>query len=99
MYAGLGDVVGTRRASARLRPYGVRPGVRGPRQRPKSGWEALTATELWVAVQVVLGRSNPEIAAQLMLSRRTVETHVSHILGKLRINSRHEVGRSVPEVL
>jgi DNA-binding CsgD family transcriptional regulator/tetratricopeptide (TPR) repeat protein len=99
VYAGLGDVVGTRRASARLRPYGVRPGVRGPRQRPKSGWEALTATELRVAEQVVLGRSNPEIATQLMLSRRTVETHVSHILGKLRINSRHEVGRSVPEVL
>lgn len=99
VYAELGAVVGTRRALARLRPYGVRPGVRGPRQRPTSGWEALTVTEVRVAEQVARGRSNPEIAARLMLSRRTVETHVSHILSKLRIRSRHEVGRSVPEAM
>lgn len=99
VYAELGAVTGTRRALARLRPYGVRPGVRGPRQRPTSGWEALTVTELRVAEQLALGRSNPEIAARLMLSRRTVETHVSHILSKLRIRSRHEVGRSVPKAL
>lgn len=97
VYAGLGAVADTRRALARLRPYGVRVGVRGPRRRPTSGWEALTATEMRVAEQVALGRSNPEIAARLLLSRRTVETHVSHILGKLRIRSRHEVGRSVPK--
>lgn len=99
VYAELGAVAGTRRVLARLRPYGVRPGVRGPRRRPTSGWEALTATEVRVAEQVALGRANPEIAVRLMMSRRTVETHVSHILGKLRIRSRHKVGRSVPKAL
>ncbi|MGW3290829.1 ATP-binding protein [Streptomyces sp. NPDC001002] len=79
------------RATARLRPWGLRPGSRGS-MRPSSGWEALTATERRVAALVAQGLSNPDIAGQLLLSRRTVETHVSHILTKLQVRSRHEVG-------
>jgi DNA-binding NarL/FixJ family response regulator len=40
---------------------------------------------------VAAGRSNPDIAAQLLISRRTVESHVSHILGKLEVGSRWEI--------
>jgi ATP/maltotriose-dependent transcriptional regulator MalT len=80
-----------RRATARLRALGVRLGVRGPRQRPRTGWAALTAAETGVAELVARGQANPEIAAQLKLSRRTVESHVSHILEKLRIRSRRDV--------
>ena len=37
--------------------------------------------------------SNPQIAAQLFLSRRTVQTHVSHILAKLDLHSRIDIAR------
>jgi DNA-binding NarL/FixJ family response regulator len=37
---------------------------------------------------VAEGRSNPEIAAALFLSRATVKSHVSHILRKLGLESR-----------
>jgi DNA-binding CsgD family transcriptional regulator len=76
------------RATARLRALGVRPGRRGPRQRPKSGWASLTATELKVARLVAEGLSNPEIAERMFISRGTVHTHVSHILAKLGLRSR-----------
>jgi DNA-binding CsgD family transcriptional regulator len=91
VYAGLGAVWDADRAVARLRPFGVRLGVRGPRRRPRTGWRALTVTELRVAELVAEGRSNPDIAGVLMLSRRTVQTHVSHILAKLEVHSRREI--------
>ncbi|KGN41555.1 ATP-binding protein [Knoellia aerolata] len=59
--------------------------------RPVTGWGALTATEATVAAWVSQGKSNPEIAERLVLSRRTVESHVSHILAKLGMRSRTEV--------
>jgi DNA-binding CsgD family transcriptional regulator len=80
-----------RRAVARVRPFGIRPGVRGARRRPSRGWASLTAMEQRVAGLVAAGQSNPDIAAQLFISRRTVESHVSHILAKLQVSSRREV--------
>ncbi|MBO4208984.1 ATP-binding protein [Micromonospora echinofusca] len=86
-----------RRAEARLRSYGIRRGVRGPRRRPQQGWAALSPTELTVARLVAQGRSNPDIAAELLLSRRTVQSHVSHILSKLGARSRVEIARQALE--
>ncbi|WP_107074281.1 LuxR family transcriptional regulator [Micromonospora sp. MH33] len=83
------------RADARLRPHGIRRGRRGPRRRPTTGREALTATERKIADLVTAGQSNPDIAAQLFLSRRTVETHVSHILAKLGAHSRVDIAREL----
>jgi DNA-binding CsgD family transcriptional regulator len=90
LYDGLGAAWDTRRASARLRPFGIRRGTRSAR-RPDTGWEALTATELKIAYLVADGQSNPDIAAELFLSRNTVQTHVSHILTKLGARSRTEI--------
>jgi DNA-binding NarL/FixJ family response regulator len=42
---------------------------------------------------VEAGLSNPEIAARLLLSRRTIATHVSHILKKLGVHSRTDIAR------
>ena len=89
-YTRLGAAWDARRAVARLRTHGIRAGTRS-RNRPRTGPQALTETELRVAELVRQGMSNPDIAARLSLSRRTVETHVSHILAKLGAASRREV--------
>jgi DNA-binding CsgD family transcriptional regulator len=83
-----------RRADSRLRPYGIRRGVRGPRgQRAASGWAALTPTEVKIAALVARGDSTSEIARGMFLSRRTVQTYISHILAKLGAKSRVEIVR------
>jgi predicted ATPase/DNA-binding CsgD family transcriptional regulator len=50
----------------------------------------LTPRELDVLRLLVAGRSNPEIAAALFVSPRTVTTHVEHIFAKLGVSSRAE---------
>ena len=85
------------RTSARLqaafRAHGIRRGPHAKHRRAQSGWDSLTATEIKIAAFVEEGLSNPEIAARLLLSRRTVATHVSHILKKLNVNSRIDIAR------
>jgi DNA-binding CsgD family transcriptional regulator len=93
LYSALGAAWDVGRAGVRLRPYGVRPGPAAYRGRPASGWEALTPTEVKVAYLVADGRSNPDVAQALFLSRNTVQTHVSHILAKLGARSRAEIIR------
>ncbi|MGE4425450.1 MAG: LuxR C-terminal-related transcriptional regulator [Solirubrobacteraceae bacterium] len=55
----------------------------------------LTKRELEVAELVAQGMTNKEIAATLIVSRRTVDTHVAHILAKLGCGRRSEVARVV----
>jgi len=80
------------RADSRLRRHGIRRGRRR-RPHPAAGWDALTPTELKVAYLVADGLPNPDIAARLFLSRRTVEVHVSHALAKLGARSRVEIAQ------
>jgi DNA-binding CsgD family transcriptional regulator/tetratricopeptide (TPR) repeat protein len=94
-YARLGAQWDLRRAGARVRPFGIRWGARGPRRRPRYGWPALSPTEVTIARFVAQGMSNPDIATELLLSPRTVQSHVSNILGKLKAHSRVEIARQV----
>jgi DNA-binding NarL/FixJ family response regulator len=58
--------------------------------RPPEPDYDLTSRELEVLVQMIEGKTNPEIAEILTISRSTVKTHVSNILGKLNVTSRVE---------
>jgi DNA-binding CsgD family transcriptional regulator/tetratricopeptide (TPR) repeat protein len=82
-----------RRISSLMRDAGLRRGSREKRARPKTGWESLTATEEQVAHLTVEGLTNPQIAERLFVSKYTVQTHLSHIFGKLSISSRVDLAR------
>jgi len=93
VYASLGASADVARLQATFRGHGIRRGPHAKHRRATSGWDSLTQTEIKIAAFVEEGLSNPEIAARLMLSRRTVATHVSHILKKLDVNSRIDIAR------
>jgi DNA-binding CsgD family transcriptional regulator len=93
LYEGLRAEADVNRVLAGFRSYGIRRGPHGKHRKAQSGWDSLTDMELKVAAFVEDGLSNPEIAARLMLSRRTVGTHVSHILKKLGVTSRTDIAR------
>jgi DNA-binding CsgD family transcriptional regulator len=88
------------RIEASLRALGVRRGRRSARGRPETGWASLTPTESSVVQLVAEGLRNGDIADRLFVSRRTVETHITHVFGKLAISSRTELvamaGRQQP---
>ena len=94
LYEGLQAQWDIRRAEGRLRLYGVRRGVRGPRApRPASGWASLTPTEVRIATLVAGGGSTSDIAGGMFLSRRTVQSYISHILAKLGAKGRADIVR------
>jgi DNA-binding NarL/FixJ family response regulator len=55
---------------------------------PGVGLSALTAREREILALVAHGHSNRDIASRLFISERTARTHVSNLLGKLRLSSR-----------
>ena len=61
------------------------------------GVESLTGRELQVARLVVDRMTNPEIAAELFLSPKTIETHMHNMFNKLGVASRVELARAVEE--
>jgi ATP/maltotriose-dependent transcriptional regulator MalT len=61
------------------------------------GLESLTERELQVARLVVDRKTNPEIASELFLSQKTVETHLRNIFRKVGVSSRVELARAVEQ--
>ena len=57
----------------------------------------LTPGELDAAVQAAAGRSNKQIASDMQLSVRTVESHLQRAYDKLGVSSRHELAHALRE--
>jgi DNA-binding CsgD family transcriptional regulator/tetratricopeptide (TPR) repeat protein len=73
---------------AELRRRGVVRVPRGPRRTTKANVAGLTPRQVDVLALLAEGLSNAEIAARLTLSPKTVDHHISAVLGKLGVTSR-----------
>lgn len=87
-------------AALELRRLGRRPTAHQRRAAGGEGLDALSGREREIADLVARGHTNRKIAAQLFLSDKTVESHLTSVFAKLRVASRAEVaeriGRSRP---
>jgi DNA-binding CsgD family transcriptional regulator len=79
-------------AEQRLRSLGVRT------WRRRTSAQGLTDREREIVRLIADGASNPEIAQQLFLSRKTVERHVSNLLKKVGVRNRAELAARVGEL-
>jgi DNA-binding CsgD family transcriptional regulator len=96
LYAEAGATWDAGRVRGRLRDHGVRRRL-VVRDRPETGWAAMTDSELAVARRVAQGLTNREVAEQLFVSPHTVSSHLRSIFAKLEVNSRLALARIAAE--
>jgi DNA-binding NarL/FixJ family response regulator len=82
--------LGATALAARAREELAASGAR-PRRAAQSGRDALTPAELRVATLAARGLANREIAQELFLTVKTIETELGHAYAKLGIRSRREL--------
>jgi DNA-binding NarL/FixJ family response regulator len=90
----LADRGGMRLLARRARQELVACGAR-PRRAAVTGVDSLTSAEHRVATLAAQGHSNPEIAQRLYVTRRTVETHLTHVYAKLGVATRADLAVSL----
>jgi DNA-binding NarL/FixJ family response regulator len=88
------ETIGARPAARMLREQlqarGIRGLPRGARPSTRGNPEGLTAREMQILALIGQGLSNAEIGARLSISAKTVDHHVSAVLGKLQVHTRSE---------
>jgi DNA-binding CsgD family transcriptional regulator len=82
------------RLAARAREELHAAGAR-PRRTALSGRDALTPGERRVTALAAEGHTNRQIAQQLFVTRRTVETHLTHAFAKLDLTSRDQLAAAL----
>jgi DNA-binding NarL/FixJ family response regulator len=90
----LADWMGAAPLAESIRHELLATGAR-PRRSAYTGIDALTPAELRVAQLAAQGLTNPQIAQELFVTAKTVQTHLAHVYRKLDISSR----RRLPAVL
>ena len=68
-----------------------------PQRAAKRANGGLTAREREIAVRIARGQSSREIALELVITERTVETHIGNILSKLGYHARTQIAAWVAE--
>jgi DNA-binding CsgD family transcriptional regulator len=91
VYQGLGADQLRRHLLAELRGHGLDLRPRRSSPRPTSGWASLTDTERAIVALIAEGLSNTDIGERLFVSRRTVESHLVRVYGKLDVRNRAEL--------
>jgi len=86
----LGAAASAQRCRDLLRMSGVKGVARGPRASTSAHPAGLTQREAQILVLLAQGLTNAEIAAHIVRSAKTVDHHISAILGKLQARSRAE---------
>jgi len=81
-------------ARRELRRLGARSEPRGP-SGAGDGLASLSRREREVATLVTARKTNREVAAELFLSEKTVESHMRNIFVKLSVSSRVDVARAI----
>lgn len=89
---GLGAAATAATVRRQLKSHGMQVVPRGPHSSTKAHPAGLTARQADVLDLVAQGLTNAEIADRLFLSVRTVDHHVSSILGKLGVSTRRDAG-------
>ncbi len=85
-------------ARNRARALGAAKIPRRPAERPPGHPTGLTGRQLEVLQLIADGLTNSEIGAELYLSPRTVDHHVSAILAKLGVTTRREAARAAKDL-
>ncbi len=94
----LGALPLARRVRAELRERGVRSIPRGPSTLTRRNPEGLTDRQIDVLRLLADGLTNAAIAERLVVSVRTVDSHVAAVLAKLGVQSRQDAVRAAGEL-